>query len=528
MNISMADKETMASLLDQLGESTGGYYFYYDFAEHLLHVSRNVVRADHLFSMSQPVCTLSQWRKKINPHDLDRVIQVNDGLVSRNIRNFSINYRVVDSQGQSFWVNSCCGSYFGEQGTLSYVLGRLTVNLPPQDGNPESSLALKSEVRKLLAALQPGYLLLVGVDNLKSINIRDGRNFGDAVLEDVARVMEDETDHKQQVYRVNGDFFALNLPDFTVEQVRGFFGRVQERLAGQCTISGGAVPYTRYHVADENILLQYAETALECSKRQGKNLLTFFTPESYEKKLRELELREDLQSSIETGFRGFEAYLQPQFRTENLSLYGAEVLLRYGSPRLGSVSMNEVIPVLEQSGLICPVGLWVLREALRLCRRWRETFPEFHISVNMSYRQLEQASIAEDVLDLVNSSGVPGSALTIEITESMELVDYPQLNQLFCRWRRYGIQISVDDFGTGYSSLGRLNDMEIDEIKIDRCFVTNVQNSAYNYRLLNSILDLADTSSVRTCCEGVDTVEELHVLRELRCSLVQGYLFAKP
>lgn len=190
--------------------------------------------------------------------------------------------------------------------------------------------------------------------------------------------------------------------------------------------------------------------------------------------------------------------------------------------------MNEVIPVLEQSGLICPVGLWVLREALRLCRRWRETFPEFHISVNMSYRQLEQASIAEDVLDLVNSSGVPGSALTIEITESMELVDYPQLNQLFCRWRRYGIQISVDDFGTGYSSLGRLKDMEIDEIKIDRCFVTNVQNSAYNYRLLNNTLDLADTSSVRTCCEGVDTVEELHVLRELRCSLVQGYLFAKP
>ena len=270
--------------------------------------------------------------EKINPHDLDRVIQVNDDLVSRNIRNFSINYRVADSQGQSFWVNSCCGSCVGEQGTLSYVLGRLTVNLPPQAGNQGSSLALKSEVRKLLAALQPGYLLLVGVDNLKSINIRDGRNFGDAVLEDVTRVMADETDHKQQVHRANGDFFALNLPDFTVEQVRGFFGRVQERLAGQCTISGGAVPYTRYHVADENILLQYAETALECSKRQGKNLLTFFTPESYEKKLRELELREDLQSSIETGFRGFEAYLQPQFRTENLSLYGAEVLLRYGSP----------------------------------------------------------------------------------------------------------------------------------------------------------------------------------------------------
>lgn len=141
---------------------------------------------------------------------------------------------------------------------------------PPKDGNPESSLALKSEVRKLLAALQPGYLLLVGVDNLKSINIRDGRNFGDAVLEDVTRVMADETDHKQQVHRANGDFFALNLPDFTVEQVRGFFGRVQERLVGQCTISGGAVPYTRYHVADENILLAVCRDGIGLLQASGK------------------------------------------------------------------------------------------------------------------------------------------------------------------------------------------------------------------------------------------------------------------
>lgn len=133
-----------------------------------------------------------------------------------------------------------------------------------------------------------------------------------------------------------------------------------------------------------------------------------------------------------------------------------------------------MIPVLEQSGLICSTGLWVLRQALRACRRWRARIPQFHISVNMSYRQLEQASIEEDVLDLVRNSGVPGSALTIEVTESMELADYPHLNRLFRRWRKQGIEISVDDFGTGYSSLSRLKEMAIDEIKIDRCFVSGI------------------------------------------------------
>ena len=128
--------------------------------------------------------------------------------------------------------------------------------------------------------------------------MRDGRSFGDAVLADVAQVIRDEVRHQVPVYRINGDWFALNLPGFSAEQVSTLFDRVQDRVCGQCTISAGCVSYTDYHIADEHLPLQYAETALDRSKARGKGVLTFFTPEIYEKKLRQLELREALEASI--------------------------------------------------------------------------------------------------------------------------------------------------------------------------------------------------------------------------------------
>lgn len=527
-NLLAGSLQTVHTLLDQFSQSTGGYYIYYDFDQNLVHFSRNIEAADDLFSVHKLICTLTEWRQGVNPHDVARLERTMDDLLSRKIQHYSINYRVLNREGRSSWVNSCGTAYCTESGRLAYILGQLTIGSPIQPSGSYSNLELKKESRKLLSTLAPGYLLLIGVDNLKTINMRDGRSFGDAVLADVAQVIRDEVRHQVPVYRINGDWFALNLPGFSAEQVSTLFDRVQDRVCGQCTISAGCVSYTDYHIADEHLPLQYAETALDRSKARGKGVLTFFTPEIYEKKLRQLELREALEASIQAGFEGFEVYFQPQFRAEKYTLYGAEALLRYRSAQLGVVSPSEMIPVLEQSGLICSTGLWVLRQALRACRRWRARIPQFHISVNMSYRQLEQASIEEDVLDLVRNSGVPGSALTIEVTESMELADYPHLNRLFRRWRKQGIEISVDDFGTGYSSLSRLKEMAIDEIKIDRCFVSGIQNSAYNYRLLNNILELAESNQVRACCEGVETLEELQVLQGLHCNLLQGYLFSHP
>ncbi len=192
------------------------------------------------------------------------------------------------------------------------------------------------------------------------------------------------------------------------------------------------------------------------------------------------------------------------------------------------VSPAACIPVLEQSSLIVPVGLWVIRTALQQCRAWRKVIPDFRVSVNMSYVQLRHPEIQADVLRMVKESGVPGSALTIEVTEGMELRNYPHLNTVFSAWKREGIEISVDDFGTGYSSLSWLKELAIDEIKIDRCFVRDIQHSAYNFRLLSNIIELADSAQVRVCCEGVESAEELAELERLHPDLYQGFFFARP
>lgn len=146
----------------------------------------------------------------------------------------------------------------------------------------------------------------------------------------------------------------------------------------------------------------------------------------------------------------------------------------------------------------------------------------------MSYVQLSHPGTQADVLRMLKESGLPGSALTIEVTEGMELRNYPYLNTVFSSWKAEGIEVSVDDFGTGYSSLGWLKELSIDEIKIDRCFVRNIQHSAYNLRLLSNIIELADSGQVRVCCEGVETAEELAVLERLHPDRYQGYFFARP
>lgn len=523
-----ANSENFIEVLNSFGACTGDYYFLYRVAEGKVYFSENICRKESFPDLIKPVCTIEEWKSLMDPRDAVRISETIQGILRGKEESYVLNHRIRNRKGEMVWISSRYRSCFDEKGKLQYLFGCLngkeTVRQVSIFGNKE----LKKEIGHRIHSHQKGFLMLLGVDNLKTVNMRRGRDFGDGVLEDVGRILRDELPENSRVYRFNGDCFAFHCGMETGEEIRDFYRRIQERLEGECTVSAGTVSYLDYHVDDGGTLLQYAETAMEYSKTHGKNRLTFFLPEDYERNIQELELREELKQSVEQGFEGFSLCYQAQIYTETGQLYGAEALLRYESRRRGPVSPAEFIPALEQSGLICPVGLWVLREALAGCARWRTYLPEFHISVNMSYVQLNQETIGEDVLRIVRESQVPGNALTIEVTESNELVDYPYVNELFRHWKREGICISVDDFGTGYSSLGRLKNMEVDEIKIDRCFVRGIQNSAYNYRLISNIIQLADSSRIYVCCEGVESQEELQILRELAPVLVQGFLFSRP
>ena len=442
----------------------------------------------------------------------------------------NMDYRLLTRNGEYSWVN-CQGTVTrDEDGAPFFMVGRISQSALRYKVDTLTGLfnaeSLTECLSKELDGTQQGYFLLLGIDNLKTINTRYGRLEGDKALKKMAMVLE-QISEIPKIYRSGSDLFAVLFSGADAEQVRTFYERVKEAVSDTFTVSGGAVPLDLPNL-DLGKLLQYAEFTLNKTKKAGKNDLTIFEWEAYQKEEASASLLGELSDSVKNGFEGFSLVYQPQIKAGGYQLFGAEALLRYESPTRGRVFPDEFIPILERNDLMAPVGLWVLETALARCKAWRKWFPDFHMSVNISYAQLEKPDIKQQVLDALERSGLPGSALTMEVTESMQLQNYPYYNEIFSAWKAVGIWVSVDDFGTGYSSLGYLKNLDIDEIKIDRCFVSGIQSSSYNYHLVRNMVDLAADSQIHVCCEGVEETKELQALEELKPNLLQGYLFSKP
>ena len=465
-------------------------------------------------------------------HPNDRPILATDmaQLMQGAKTTHNLTYRVRGRDGRYVWFN-CKGEVEQDNegrpatmiGCISVIEAHLMFDSLTGLFNQEQLLR---DIKQVLTEKLPGFLIFMGIDNMKNINTIQGRLGGDRILQTMAQYLMD-MEGDTPVYRMSGDVFAILKRSATEEDLRKSFKELQKRVADQFTISGGAVRIDAPYM-DVNTLIQYSEFALREAKRAGKNTLTIFDMDAYQTKKMSVSLLKDLEKSVKNGCKGFSLVYHAQVSSDRCEPMGAEALLRYCSPTQGNVYPDEFIPILERSGLIYPVGLWVMRTALAQCREWRKYMPHFNISVNMSYAQLSQPEIVQDVLKALDDSGLPGEALTIEVTESMQLQDYNYYNTVFSVWQKRGIAISVDDFGTGFSSLGYLKFLNVDEIKIDRCFVSGIHANSYNYALLKNIIQLFNSAQFRICCEGVEEVEEYYTLSKMHSMLLQGYLFSRP
>lgn len=535
MPLSSEREEKMRAQLEVLsilGEGGNGYLFLWDLERERIFFYGDISQRYPIELDEAHCCTEAGWFSCVYDKDLSTLKREMEAVRQGKVHNYSREYRLVDRDGNRVWLNCRGQCQRDENGKAVALIGQASDTVLEQKVDQLTgafnAVKLMEDMDRILNAGIPCFLLLLGVDNLKHINISHGREYGSRVLRQLADTLEELVAPGIRIYRVNGDCFAVNLPVSEKEAVEKIYQQLRARMSEYCTISAGVVAYHEHSDVDSGSLYQYAEDTLDKAKRMGKNVMAFFSQKDYEEKLSTVELQEELHRSVQNGFAGFSLRYQPQIQSRTYELFGAEALLRYQSPTRGAVSPNEFIPVLEQTGMICDVGLWVLKNALEQCRIWREFRDDIHVSVNISYTQLSQDNIAEQVLKLLNESGLPGDALTLEVTESMQLQNYPYFNKLFYQWKQAGIEISVDDFGTGYSSLGYLKNLDIDEIKIDRCFVSGIQHSAYNYRLLNNMVELAHSSQIRVCCEGVETRDELAALEKLGHVLIQGYLFNPP
>jgi EAL domain-containing protein (putative c-di-GMP-specific phosphodiesterase class I) len=265
------------------------------------------------------------------------------------------------------------------------------------------------------------------------------------------------------------------------------------------------------------------------AKALGKARFTIFDVKMRSQAFSRLEMEQELRAALEN--REFQLYYQPIISLKSNRAVGVEALIRWNHPTRGLLLPGEFLPIAEESGLILPIGEWVLHEACAQLRRWQNTYPwlqNISINVNISNRQFSQPNFVEDVIQAIRVNGLKAESLRLEITENVLISNYGAANQVFTKLRDLGIHLQIDDFGSGYSALGYLQHFPISTIKIDKSFIDNMGKGRKGIALIRAIVSMTRELGMETIAEGIETSEQLNELKSLFCDFGQGFFLSKP
>lgn len=412
-------------------------------------------------------------------------------------------------------------------------------------GDPLTGLANRARyfdnLGEVLAGAHKGSrkaaLLMLDLDRFKETNDAFGQNAGDDLLVRARDIILAELEEGDNLARLGGDdFVILSLNARDEVQAQDLCRRLIERLAvpismpqGEihtgCSIGIAMLPRDGESAEEAH---RNADLALRQAKHEGRSRFVFFDHELHAAAQKRMTLARMLRHALEND--ELTVHVQPQVRLKDARLHGFEVLARWFHPTSGAIPPSEFIPVAEANGLIPALGNRVLDEACRIAREWADARFEFgHVSVNVSTIQLWQPNFVAIVADALRRHGLPGYRLCLEVTESV-FVNHGEAKvmRVFGELRALGVTLSLDDFGSGYSSLGYLNTLPLDQLKIDRAFVSGVDKDPRKRSLLAGIIALGKGLRLELVAEGAEKAAEVEVLRSLGCNLVQGYYFAKP
>ena len=402
-----------------------------------------------------------------------------------------------------------------------------------------------------------GALLFLDLDGFKRINDTLGHEAGDQILKEAAKrisgclrdsdlvyrfseELDPDRNPHEELFRFGGDEFVILLTKLTeptdagviAERILDVVAKPYDLIAASTSIQSSlgvsiGIALIPQDGTDAMELIHRADVAMYKAK-ETHNSFVYFTSELHQKVNERLEMESGLRTAVDDD--ALRIHYQPLVDATG-DIKGAEALLRWTHPTLGSISPAEFVPLAEETGLIVPIGTWVLRSVCRQLRLWNSgELSQFYLSVNLSAKQFNQPDMVDQLTAIIAESGVDPANLRIEVTESCLLEDPDEARQRMqqIKDRNPGIRIAIDDFGAGYSSLSYLSELPVDVLKIDQSFVTNLYTSRHNPKIVNTILALALSLHLDVIAEGVETEAQLHYLATKECGLFQGFYFARP
>lgn len=497
------------------------------------------------------------WLDRIHPYDRKKAVKELEEHLEGKTKHFQNEHRIKHTDGTYRWVvirgmavRNDSGEAIRIAGSLTDVSDRKRTEEKLAYDAVHDSLTGLPNRKKLMERLETSIkksknvpstsfaILFVDIDRFKVINDSLGHQAGDELLLKVTNKLRSLIRPSDMVARLGGDEFVILLENICDrDQATQIAQRLLVQLQHPIKIAGEEI-YSSVSIGIATSMAGYdkpedivrdADMAMYRAKLNGKSRYEIFDSSIHLGAVSQMQIEMDLRRACENN--EFALHYQPIVSLISEDIIGFEALVRWNHPTRGLVPPSDFIPVAEETGIILPLGNWILHEACRQMQEWKENYSQpkdLIVSVNLSARQLEQIDLAEQISDVLRETGFDPNCLRLEITESVIMNNAEQAVITVNQLRGLGVRVSIDDFGTGYSSLSYLHRFPVDTLKVDRSFINRIGIDGENAEIVQTIITLAYNLNMDVVAEGVETLEQLNFLRQVNCSYGQGYYYSKP
>lgn len=480
------------------------------------------------------------WEEYIHPDDRTAYHDSIERIFSYKDAGHDMQYRAKAADG-NYVVCTCRGIVLrDESGKPYYFAGSIrnhgAASYIDTITGLRSLYGFFQDLKAMFRKQDTGIIAEIGISNFSDYNDLHGYSFGNRILQSFARLLSDKFANQGAVYRMDGTKFAVITHTMTLEEVKSVYSEIHDYVSSSfyvdghkitVTINAGDMLVDNFDITDKTVY-----TCLRYAYYESKNLhmgdLVTFVDGINDSSRITLNKLDTIRNSVLEDCSGFFLCYQPIMHADSGRLKGVEALIRWKNDTYGIVPPIQFIPVLEQDAVFSVLGMWILKQAMTDGMRLVKKYPDIIVNINLSYAQLKNIGFVDDVLMLLNKTGLPARNLCLEITERCRLVNTDLLYDIITIFRREGIKVALDDFGTGYSTLEIMRELEVDTVKIDRGFVKDIEHSRVDQVTLKCISDLAFSFNADVCVEGIETKEMQDFIKQYNVSSLQGYYYSKP